>query len=103
MNLGVALRDLHRFDGALRQFKKALSIDTHDVGARITTFSATASLVAQLDLVMAADTAAAHLAGALGEPVWISQPFTPYRSPRTQHDGRAAAGLLAIAQHRLAR
>ncbi|PYE27953.1 tetratricopeptide repeat protein [Paraburkholderia silvatlantica] len=48
-----------------------------DAGARLTTFSATASLVAQLDLVIAVDTAVAHLAGALGKPVWIALPFTP--------------------------
>ncbi|POR46719.1 tetratricopeptide repeat protein [Paraburkholderia eburnea] len=48
-----------------------------DAGARLTTFSATAALVAQLDLVIAVDTAVAHLAGALGKPVWIALPFTP--------------------------
>jgi tetratricopeptide (TPR) repeat protein len=48
-----------------------------DVGERLTTFAATAALVAQLDLVIAVDTAVAHLAGALGKPVWIALPFTP--------------------------
>ncbi|WP_321949075.1 tetratricopeptide repeat-containing glycosyltransferase family protein [Paraburkholderia sp. J10-1] len=48
-----------------------------DTGARLTTFPATAALVAQLDLVIAVDTAVAHLAGALGKPVWIALPFTP--------------------------
>lgn len=48
-----------------------------DAGPRLTTFSATAALVAQLDLVIAVDTAVAHLAGALGKPVWIALPFTP--------------------------
>jgi ADP-heptose:LPS heptosyltransferase len=38
-------------------------------------FADTAALVEQLDLVITVDTAAAHLAGALGKPVWIMLPF----------------------------
>ncbi|MDD2877959.1 MAG: glycosyltransferase family 9 protein [Acidiphilium sp.] len=34
-------------------------------------FADTASLVACLDLVIAVDTAVAHLAGAMGKPVWL--------------------------------
>ncbi len=36
------------------------------------TFLDTAAVVAQLDLVITADTALAHLAGALGVPVWVA-------------------------------
>lgn len=38
-------------------------------------FAATAALVANLDLVVTCDTAVAHLAGALGKPVWILNRF----------------------------
>jgi hypothetical protein len=34
-------------------------------------FSDTAALIENLDLVITVDTATAHLAGALGKPVWI--------------------------------
>ena len=34
-------------------------------------FADTAAALSQLDLVIAVDTAVAHLAGALGVPVWI--------------------------------
>ncbi len=38
-------------------------------------FNDTAALVSQLDLVISVDTSVAHLAGALGKPVWILLPY----------------------------
>ena len=38
-------------------------------------FSDTAALVANLDLVITVDTSVAHLAGAMGKPVWILSRF----------------------------
>jgi Flp pilus assembly protein TadD len=40
-------------------------------------FAATAALVSQLDLVVTADTAVAHLSAALGRPTWVLVPFAP--------------------------
>jgi len=42
-----------------------------DVRGDLVDFGATAALIGSLDLVIAADTAVAHLAGALGIPVWL--------------------------------
>ncbi|MBF0423832.1 MAG: glycosyltransferase family protein, partial [Magnetococcales bacterium] len=46
-----------------------------DISHELSTCSETAALVSHLDLVISVDTAVAHLAGALGRPVWILLPF----------------------------
>jgi FKBP-type peptidyl-prolyl cis-trans isomerase 2 len=46
-----------------------------DLSDGIKDFSDTAAIIENLDLVISVDTAAAHLAGALGRPVWILLPF----------------------------
>jgi Flp pilus assembly protein TadD len=46
-----------------------------DMRAAIRDFADTAALIATLDLVIAPDTAVAHLAGALGKPVWMLDRF----------------------------
>lgn len=46
-------------------------------GDELTGFDATAGLAAQLDLVISVDTSLAHLAGALGRPLWLLLGYTP--------------------------
>ncbi len=48
-----------------------------DLGAALEDFTDTAAIVANLDLVITVDTSVAHLAGALGKPVWILLPHAP--------------------------
>jgi len=46
-------------------------------GDALADLSDTAAIIAQLDLVITADTSVAHLAGALGKPVWLLLPWRP--------------------------
>jgi hypothetical protein len=47
------------------------------IGDELTDFADTAAVISLLDLVVTADTSVAHLAGALGRPVWVLLPFAP--------------------------
>jgi tetratricopeptide (TPR) repeat protein len=61
---------------AARQIEAApFSLVDHN--AELHDFADIAALAASLDLVISVDTAAAHLAGALGRPVWTLLPFAP--------------------------
>jgi len=48
-----------------------------DLGPELRDFADTAALMEALDLVITVDTSVAHLAGALGQPVWILLPNLP--------------------------
>jgi tetratricopeptide (TPR) repeat protein len=48
-----------------------------DLTKHIEDFADSAAMLASMDLLISVDTAAAHLAGAMGRPVWIPLPFAP--------------------------
>jgi len=47
------------------------------LGDALDDFADTAAVLSQCDIVITVDTAVAHLAGALGRPVWVLLPFAP--------------------------
>lgn len=66
-------KDLRPGDGEILP----VSATFFDAGPLLKTFSDTAALIGLLDLVISVDTSVAHLAGALGKPVWLLSSMIP--------------------------
>ena len=65
-----------QFGGAADELAMtAFAVRIADLGRRFTSFGDTAQAIGELDLVISVDTSVAHLAGALGKPVWTLLPF----------------------------
>jgi Flp pilus assembly protein TadD len=73
---GVRLISLQRYHGLdqLTRLPAAMQVETlgDDFDSGPDAFVDTAAVMASLDLIITSDTANAHLAGALGRPVWIA-------------------------------
>jgi len=85
-----------------------------DLTSRIADFADTAALVSRLDLVITIDTSVAHLAGAMGVPVWVlvahapdwryhlgrdDQPWYPsMRLFRQERDGDWSGAIASVAK-----
>jgi tetratricopeptide (TPR) repeat protein len=61
-----------RDQAVLRERKEIL-----DLGKELRSFAETAAIIQNLDLLISVDTSVAHLAGALGRPVWLFLPYVP--------------------------
>jgi tetratricopeptide (TPR) repeat protein len=68
---GVRFFSLQKDEPAAQAAHPPAGMSLIDLTADLRDFGDTAALVANLDLVIAVDTAVAHLAGALGKPVWV--------------------------------
>jgi len=72
---GIRLISLQKGPPAAQLASAPVGLAVEDYMDAVEDFADTAALVANLDLVIAADTAVAHLAGALGVPVWLLSRF----------------------------
>lgn len=71
-------QDLHAEDRELlAQWPGQATYIQHDFSGSNADFRDTAACVALLDVVITVDTSVAHLAGAMGKPVWIMLPHHP--------------------------
>jgi tetratricopeptide (TPR) repeat protein len=72
---GISFISLQK--GQLATQPRAPGLQLIDCTAEISDYADTAALIANLDLVISADTSVAHLAGAMAKPVWTLLPFHP--------------------------
>lgn len=76
---GVRLISLQKGEGAeqLDQLPPGMTVERYDADAGPDAFLDTAAMMMACDLVITADTAPAHVAGALGVPTWVALKHVP--------------------------
>ena len=74
---GVHLLSLQKGPGVEELQGLSSHFPVTELGSRLNDFADTAALLMNLDLLITCDTAVAHLAGALGAPVWVALPLVP--------------------------
>ena len=75
---GVRLISLQKGEGEEQLPTVGFAVETLDwPGCGPDAFLDTAAVMANLDLIITSDTSIAHLAGALGRPVWVALRYVP--------------------------
>jgi hypothetical protein len=72
---GMRFHSLQAGTNARGMIEQCQAMNIADHSSQLNDFADTAALIANLDLVISVDTAVAHLAGAMGKPVWLLLPF----------------------------
>jgi tetratricopeptide (TPR) repeat protein len=68
---GISFYSLQKGLSVVQIAELSEKVPLQDLSSQLHDFADTAAVVAQLDLIITVDTAVAHLAGALGRPVWV--------------------------------
>ncbi len=74
---GINLFSLQKGEAARQASEVLANKGIINLGPELDDFSDTAAVMASMDLIISVDTAAAHLAGAMGLPVWTLVYFAP--------------------------
>jgi Flp pilus assembly protein TadD len=74
---GISFYSLQKGDGSEQAKNPSSGLKLIDYMNEVHDFSDTAALIENLDLVISVDTSVAHLAGAMGKPVWILIQYSP--------------------------
>ncbi len=74
---GIRLFGLQKGTAAAQMAQIPVNAEMKNLGTELEDFSDTAALMASMDLIISVDTAAAHLAGAMGLPVWTMVYYAP--------------------------
>jgi tetratricopeptide (TPR) repeat protein len=84
---GIQLYGLQKGNAADQARTISGSVNVINLCEESTDFSEVAAAMENLDLIISVDTALAHLAGAMGKPVWVLIPFVPdWRWLRVRED-----------------
>jgi Flp pilus assembly protein TadD len=96
---GVTFVSLQKDEPGLEARDPPPGMVINDFTSDLTSFAETAALIANLDQVISVDTAVAHLAGAIGTPVWLLNRFdTCWRWELEREDTPWYAGLRQFRQ-----
>lgn len=74
---GIALLSLQKGERVVDLTESGCGALVSNLDPAIKDFTDTAAFVSELDLVIMCDSSVAHLAGALGKPVWTLIPYAP--------------------------
>ena len=75
--IGVRLIGMQKGEAAEQVRDLPPGIEVFNYGPELEDFTDTMGLIENMDLIISVDTAVAHLAGAMGKPVWLVLPFSP--------------------------